>query len=72
MRASSMAALLGPRSRPFPYQIAKTQQNRGVLQIPAESPTIADAEQRPVGPDDGGRWTRQGFLDFGSHNYIFL
>lgn len=34
--------------------------------------TIADAEQRPVDPDDVGRWAKQGYVDFGSHNYLFL
>ncbi len=33
---------------------------------------IADAEHRPVGPEDVGRWAKQGFVDFGSHNYLFL
>ena len=33
--------------------------------------TIADAEQRPVDSDDVGRWAKQGFVDFGSHNYFF-
>jgi FkbM family methyltransferase len=33
--------------------------------------TIADAEQRLVGPDDVGRWAKQGFVNFGSHNYLF-
>lgn len=33
---------------------------------------IADAEQRIVTPDDVNRWAKQGFADFGSHNYLFL
>lgn len=33
--------------------------------------SIADAEQRRVDPDDVRRWAKQGFVDFGSYNYLF-
>jgi FkbM family methyltransferase len=34
--------------------------------------TTADDEQRPVQPDHVSRWVKQGSVDFGSHNYLFL
>jgi FkbM family methyltransferase len=33
--------------------------------------TVADAEHRSVEPADVSRWVKQGFVDFGSHNYLF-
>ena len=33
--------------------------------------SIADVEQRSISADDVGRWAKQGYVDFGSHNYLF-
>jgi len=33
---------------------------------------VANDEERPVHPSDVSRWAKQGHVDFGSHNYLFL
>jgi FkbM family methyltransferase len=33
---------------------------------------VANDEERPVHPDDVSRWAKQGYVDFGSHNYLFV
>jgi FkbM family methyltransferase len=32
----------------------------------------ANREERPINPNDVSRWVKQGHVDFGSHNYLFL